>query len=204
MKKILLLLAVVALLLSGCARPRMSVDPNWNVAPKKITVLVSTPNAKNSDDIYDDFMGDTEFEDWFIDFLGESFVKYSNAEVKVVYVDDNVFDMVEMPLADRNIRFPVPNVNGMEDFSDMIVSLHPVTFWRSNIAIYTNYGMTSSSSLEGDLKYTIYSQNENRVLAYGLAKDRSSFAFAMTRSNWDAMVVALVRKVLQKTPLQRR
>ncbi|MCQ2124109.1 MAG: hypothetical protein MJZ25_07980 [Fibrobacter sp.] len=204
MKKFLLIFAAAVLLMfTGCSRPRMSVDPEWTAAPSEVTVLVTIPEARNTDDVYDDFMGETEFEDWFINFTEAAFNKYSKSKVAVNYVKPEVFTMTDLPLGKHRIRFPLPDAEKLEGISGIVVSVTPVTYWRTTTTVYNGFGVTSSSTLDADLKYSIVSVEDQKVLAYGLAKDRSSFAFAMTKSNWEDLTVALVRKVLQKTPLQK-
>ena len=203
MKKLLLLVAAAALMFTGCSKPRMHVDPSWTDVPQKITVLVTPPYVKNTDDMYDDFLGESEFNDWFVEFVDFSFSEHSASKAKVQYVDEKIFDMTEMTLGNKRVRFPLPNTDKIEGLSGIVVSIHPTTFWRQTVTVYNAYGYTSHTSLDGDLKYSIVNADDHKVLAYGLAKDRSSFAFAMTKSNWEALAEALVRKVVQKTPLQK-
>lgn len=205
MKKFLMLLGsvAIAMMFTGCGSPRMSVDPTWKQAPEKVTVLASLPTAENTDDVYDDFMTVDNFDNWFLDELDSNFAEYSVSEADIVSVNDDTFEMTTFPLGKGKITVPVPVDDKLEGVTGIVISVHPVNFWRDSYYTCSGYSCYNVTFLGGNLTYSIVSVADHRVLAYGVARDRSSFAFAMTQSDWKAIVRSFVRKILQRTPLEK-
>lgn len=203
MKKIFLLLIIVSILITGCGGPRMQVDPAWVDAPENISVLMSAPYVKNMDDVNDDFSTEDIFKTWLLDYMGETFNLKSVSNATVKMVDDSLFIMQSMLLGNGYVNVPLPNAENNSRVSGIVLSLHPINFWRDSKPCLGNGGCINNHYLGASLLYSIVSVENGKVLAYGVAYDESSFTFAMTKGNWEGVVKGLVNKVLEKTPLEK-
>lgn len=202
MKKLFLLLASAALFLTGCGSPRMQVDPEWKEVPQKVSVLVTTPYVKNLDDVIDDFQSEDAFNEWFVSYFASNFSRSSASKVEVFKVVDETFEMKQMPINKQTFPVPLPIKEKLNGISGIVVSVHPVKFWRE-FSQCPSGGCINNKSLESVVSYSIVSVDDQKILAYGYAVENSTFTFAMTKSNWESVVIELVDSILDKTPIEK-
>jgi len=188
---------------AGCGGTRLSVDPEWNKAPAKFTVLVSEPYVANSDDVNDDFGSEEAFKLWTVAYLDTAFSSYSSVSHTTKLVNDESFVIVQKPLGDGQIGVPLPVAQKLDDVNGIVVSIHPVRFWREIGMCHNRNGCMNNQSLNVQVLYSIVSLDDSKVLAYGGAYDKSSFTFAMTKGDWEDVIETISKKVVEKTPLEK-
>ena len=197
------LVAVFSLLLVSCGGKRLAVDPQWKTPPKNFTILVSEPYVANSDDVTDDFGDEDSFKQWLLAYMDSAFSSYTEVPHTVMQAKDESFIMSQVPLEDGYIAIPLPEKEKIEEISGIVVSIHPIRFWRDTDICHNRNGCIGNNNLNLQVMYSIVSVDDTKVLAYGGAYDKSSFTFAMTKGDWESVVKGIAKKVVKETPLEK-
>ena len=203
MKFRICLALIFSLLIVGCGSPRLAVNPAWKNAPEKFTVLISDPYITNSDDITDDFGDSDAFRQWIVSYMNEALTGFTYVAHSVKMVGDDSFVMTQLPLEKGAIGVPLPEVEKLHGIDGIVVSVHPVRFWRETGTCHNRNGCINNFSLNLQVLYSIVSVENMQVLAYGGAYDKSSFTFAMTKGNWESVLEGIAKKIVEKTPLEK-
>lgn len=197
------LLVVAVALLAGCSSVHVHVDPEWKEAPQSITVLVTEPFIQNEADLSDDFNTLDAFKEWFVSYLEESFASYSKAVPSVRLVLDERLLVESVMLEKDSVKVPVPKFDELENLSGTVVTVHPVRFWRDHVPCPAGGSCIGGKNLNALAFYSVTSAEDRRKLAFGYARGKDSFTFAMTKGNWEGVVKDFVKMVLEKTPLKK-
>lgn len=153
---------------------------------------MSEPYVTNSDDITDDFGTDDAFRTWTISYLDESFSSYTAVKHSVKQVSDEDFEIIGVSQKDGIWKIPIPKVEKIEGLNDIVISVHPLRFWREK-----------SKDLNLAASYSVVRIEDMQMLAYGVAYTGDSFTFAMTKSNWENVIQRIAKKIIENTPLEK-
>ena len=226
MKLRMFLLAAIALIFAGCAKkaPTFSVAPTWTDKPSKLTVVFTEPLVENQDDLKDDIEEyANNFGEWFKQELKKDYETYTKnsltLDVQKVEADAMV---IETDHVDTT-KFKTPKPTSMEQGNGYYLAISNVIFTRredatQNAAYYNSeapYGGNvdpgqNSMAFAGEsivqkglwiyADYAIYNQSGERV-AFGHEEIRSTFTYAMTRSDWEKCVLAFAKRSIARTPI---
>ena len=226
MKLRILLLAAFAMIFAGCAKkaPTFSVAPTWTDKPTKLTVVFTEPLVENQDDLKDDIEEyANNFGEWFKLELKKDYELYIKNSIAMDYQKvDSTSMIIETDHVDST-EFKTPKPASMEQGNGYYLAISNVIFSRredavKNSAYYSSgaaYGANvnpgqNSMAFAGEsivqkglwiyADYAIYNQSGERV-AFGHEEIRSSFTYAMTRSDWEKCVLAFVKKSIARTPI---
>lgn len=226
MKLRILLLAAIALIFTGCAKkaPTFSVAPTWTDKPSKLTVVFTEPLVENQDDLKDDIEEyANNFGEWFKQELKKDYETYTknSLTLDVQKVESDAM-VIEIDHVDST-EFKTPKPTSMEQGNGYYLAISNVIFTRredatQNAAYYNSgaaYGANvnpgqNSMAFAGEsivqkglwiyADYAIYNQSGERV-AFGHEEIRSSFTYAMTRSDWEKCVLAFAKRSIARTPI---
>ena len=221
-----LLLAAIALIFTGCAKkaPTFSVAPTWTDKPSKLTVVFTEPLVENQDDLKDDIEEyANNFGEWFKQELKKDYETYTknSLTLDVQKVESDAM-VIETDHVDST-EFKTPKPTSMEQGNGYYLAISNVIFTRredatQNAAYYNSgaaYGANvnpgqNSMAFAGEsivqkglwiyADYAIYNQSGERV-AFGHEEIRSSFTYAMTRSDWEKCVLAFAKRSIARTPI---
>ena len=226
MKLRILLLAAIALIFASCAKkaPTFSVAPTWTDKPSKLTVVFTEPLVENQDDLKDDIEEYADnFGEWFKQELKKDYETYTKnsltLDVQKVEADAMVIEKDHVD----STEFNTPKPTSMEQGNGYYLAISNVIFTRredatQNAAYYNSgaaYGANvnpgqNSMAFAGEsivqkglwiyADYAIYNQSGERV-AFGHEEIRSSFTYAMTRSDWEKCVLAFAKRSIARTPI---
>lgn len=222
----LILLVAISLLFAGCAKkaPTFSVAQTWTEKPKKLTIVFTEPVVENQDDLQDDIEEyANNFGEWFKLELKKDYEMYIKDAIALDYQKVNAEGMIIETDHVDSTEFKTPKPASLEQGKGYYLAISNIIFSRKeeahrNHAYYSsgaafganvNPGENSmafagESIIEKGLwiyaDYAIYNQSGERV-AFGHEEIRSKFAYAMTRSDWEKCVLALVKRSIARTPI---
>ena len=226
MKLRILLLAAIVMLLAGCAKkaPTFSVAQSWTEKPNKLTVVFTEPLVENQDDLKDDLEEYADkFGEWFKAELKKDYESITKNSVSLDFQKvDSTAMIIETDHVDTT-SFKTPKPASMEQGNGYYLAISNVIFSRredaTRNAAYYNSGAAfganvnpgeNSMAFAGEsivqkglwiyADYAIYNQAGERV-AFGHEEIRSSFTYAMTRSDWEKCVLAFAKRSIARTPI---
>lgn len=223
--------AFCAIAFTGCAKsnPTFFVDPTWTEKPASVTVAFTEPNVENKDDLEDDLKDYVEnFSSWFQAELKKDLelvtknsvafdVRKANAEDFSVVTDSIMTDKYNMlkpnTMEGDGYYLVYSNVNfsRREDaYDNAAYNAHvaqngygaPVDPGKNSMA--TAGATFTENGLWVNADYAFYNAKSGEKVAFGHWAVRSKFAYAMTTSDWEKCVMALVKKTLAKTPVLKK
>src|SRR5574344_912976 len=207
MKYALSLIVPLALFFAGCSgSPRLQVNPEWKKAPGHYMVAITEPYVLNEDDVSDDFPG---YAGHFSDWLKIELAKKLKDETgigpdSVVLINNEDFLLTPLPLGEKkSIRVPLPDASKTTGLKRIVISMHPLQYFRDRHACFNQGGCLNNIYLAGPGVYSIVDMNETKVLAYGIFGATSSFTLAMTKGNWEDVVEDIAGQLVKSTPLDR-
>ena len=199
--KIYLTLAF-SLIFIACGGGHQTINPDWKKAPEIMSVLVSEPYVANGDDISDDFGTVENFRTWATNYLDTSLSSYTDVKRSVKLVSDEYFEISAKPIDDEMAKIPLPVVEKMEGLNEVVVSVHPLRFWRDESPC-PGGGCVGNKHLNLSVAYSIVRAEDRQILAYGVTQVDDSFTFAMTKGNWESVLDKIAKKIIKKTPLEK-
>ena len=221
-----ILLAAATLLFAGCASkaPTFSVAQTWTEKPTKLTVVFTEPVVENQDDLKDDIEEyANNFGEWFKQELKKDYELYIKGAIALDYQKvDSASMIIETDHVDST-EFKTPKPASMEQGNGYYLAISNVIFSRREL-VYMAYYNSSTGSFDNSVDvqknpdiplndgqsvqkglwiyadYAIYNQSGERV-AFGHEEIRSSFTYAMTRSDWEKCVLAFAKRSIARTPI---
>lgn len=222
----LILLVAIALLFAGCAKkaPTFSVAQTWTEKPKKLTIVFTEPIVENQDDLQDDIEEyANNFGEWFKAELKKDYESLTKNSVSLDFQKvDSTAMIIETDHVDTT-SFKTPRPASMEQGNGYYLAISNVIFSRREL-VYMAYYNSSTGSFDNSVDvqknpdiplndgqsiqkglwiyadYAIYNQSGERV-AFGHEEIRSSFTYAMTRSDWEKCVLAFAKRSIARTPI---
>ena len=226
MKLQILLLATIAMLFAGCAKkaPTFSVAQTWTEKPNKLTIVFTDPFVENQDDLKDDLEEYADrFGEWFKAELKKDYESLTKNSVSLDFQNvDSTAMIIETDHVDTT-SFKTPRPASMEQGNGYYLAISNVIFSRREL-VYMAYYNSSTGSFDNSVDvqknpdiplndgqsvqkglwiyadYAIYNQSGERV-AFGHEEIRSSFTYAMTRSDWEKCVLAFAKRSIARTPI---
>ena len=226
MKLQILLLATIAMLFAGCAKkaPTFSVAQTWTEKPNKLTIVFTDPFVENQDDLKDDLEEYADrFGEWFKAELKKDYESLMKNSVSLDFQNvDSTAMIIETDHVDTT-SFKTPRPASMEQGNGYYLAISNVIFSRREL-VYMAYYNSSTGSFDNSVDvqknpdiplndgqsvqkglwiyadYAIYNQSGERV-AFGHEEIRSSFTYAMTRSDWEKCVLAFAKRSIARTPI---
>lgn len=222
----LILLVAIALFFAGCAKkaPTFSVAQTWTEKPKKLTIVFTEPVVENQDDLQDDIEEyANNFGEWFKAELKKDYESLTKNSVSLDFQKvDSTAMIIETDHVDTT-SFKTPRPASMEQGNGYYLAISNVIFSRREL-VYMAYYNSSTGSFDNSVDvqknpdiplndgqsiqkglwiyadYAIYNQSGERV-AFGHEEIRSSFTYAMTRSDWEKCVLAFAKRSIARTPI---
>lgn len=226
MKLQILLLATIVMLFAGCAKkaPTFSVAQTWTEKPNKLTIVFTDPFVENQDDLKDDLEEYADrFGEWFKAELKKDYESLTKNSVSLDFQNvDSTAMIIETDHVDTT-SFKTPRPASMEQGNGYYLAISNVIFSRREL-VYMAYYNSSTGSFDNSVDvqknpdiplndgqsvqkglwiyadYAIYNQSGERV-AFGHEEIRSSFTYAMTRSDWEKCVLAFAKRSIARTPI---
>lgn len=192
----------LSLIFVACGGKHQAINPDWKNTPEFFSVLVSEPYVLNLDDVTDDFGTVDVFRNWLTSYLDTSFSSYTNVRRSVKMVPDESFEVIGVALNDEVLKIPMPLVEKIEGLNGIVVSMHPLRFWREKSSC-SRGGCIGDKHLYFVVAYSIVRVEDRQILAYGITHGGDSFTFAMTKGNWESVLDKVVMNIIEKTPLKK-
>lgn len=214
------------MLFAGCAKkaPTFSVAQTWTEKPNKLTIVFTDPFVENQDDLKDDLEEYADrFGEWFKAELKKDYESLMKNSVSLDFQNvDSTAMIIETDHVDTT-SFKTPRPASMEQGNGYYLAISNVIFSRREL-VYMAYYNSSTGSFDNSVDvqknpdiplndgqsvqkglwiyadYAIYNQSGERV-AFGHEEIRSSFTYAMTRSDWEKCVLAFAKRSIARTPI---
>ena len=214
------------MLFAGCAKkaPTFSVAQTWIEKPNKLTIVFTDPFVENQDDLKDDLEEYADrFGEWFKAELKKDYESLTKNSVSLDFQNvDSTAMIIETDHVDTT-SFKTPRPASMEQDNGYYLAISNVIFSRREL-VYMAYYNSSTGSFDNSVDvqknpdiplndgqsvqkglwiyadYAIYNQSGERV-AFGHEEIRSSFTYAMTRSDWEKCVLAFAKRSIARTPI---
>lgn len=214
------------MLFAGCAKkaPTFSVAQTWTEKPNKLTIVFTDPFVENQDDLKDDLEEYADrFGEWFKAELKKDYESLTKNSVSLDFQNvDSTAMIIETDHVDTT-SFKTPRPASMEQGNGYYLAISNVIFSRREL-VYMAYYNSSTGSFDNSVDvqknpdiplndgqsvqkglwiyadYAIYNQSGERV-AFGHEEIRSSFTYAMTRSDWEKCVLAFAKRSIARTPI---
>ncbi len=211
---------------AGCAKkaPTFSVAQTWTEKPNKLTIVFTDPFVENQDDLKDDLEEYADrFGEWFKAELRKDYESLTKNSVNLDFQNvDSMAMIIETDHVDTT-SFKTPRPASMEQGNGYYLAISNVIFSRREL-VYMAYYNSSTGSFDNSVDvqknpdiplndgqsvqkglwiyadYAIYNQSGERV-AFGHEEIRSSFTYAMTRSDWEKCVLAFAKRSIARTPI---
>lgn len=223
-------MAIAAVALTGCAKkPTFFVDPAWTEKPSSVTVEFTKPMVENQDDVQDDLEEYADnFSAWFkaeltkdLNLVAKNSVPFDVREVgtdelvhETANIEETGFDMMKpMAMEGEGYYLVFSNVNfsRREDaYENAAYNNHvAANGYGASVNPGTNSMATAGATITDKglwiyADYAYYNAKTGERVAFGRWNIKSKFTYAMTRSDWEKCVLALVKKTLARTPVLKK
>lgn len=197
----LLLVSFALVFFTGCGgSSRKFADPAWFAPPSSITILATEPFVDNESDVLDDFGSFKSFRLWYVSYLERAFNQYFAATPYVRSVSDEDVEPKLVNWDGKDMKIPYFKRDKLDSLSGLVVTIDSLRFWR-DVEPNARQNCAGKPRLNATLFYSIFSIEDDRLLAYGNARVDDTFAFAMDRVNWENVLDRVVQRVVDFTPL---
>ncbi|MBO4713564.1 MAG: hypothetical protein J5615_06715 [Fibrobacter sp.] len=200
---LVLFLCFAAMLLVACGGTRLNVDPTWTEKPKSLTVLITEPYVANTDDLEDDLPEyTTKFGEWMASQLQMELRLRTGLNAEMRIEKDENFAFAQLPIGKNMVDFQLPNPEKIKGLHGMVLTVHPIQFWRDMAPCVGQGGCLNNKYLMAKGTYVFTDVDSRRIMGHGVFGVSSSFSFAMTKGNWEDVVKSMAKEIIEDTPLE--
>ena len=211
--KRIVLMAVACTLLWGCASKRAVIDTSWTQKPSKVKIVFTEPFIANPADLADDLPDYVNnFSDWYKGQIEANLGDYSSGVLfSVEKISRDAITSEVSNLNGANIK--TPKVNSMDASADVYLVMDDLWIGRTESETTCTpggfgaggMGMTCSSEKDfsGKGSFAYFDAKTGAKLGYGEIESKVSYTFAITQSDWVAVVEKTVASMFKNTPIAK-
>lgn len=209
-------------ILSGCGTVPVMVYNDYqgkSINPKKVAVMIDNTKLNFWEDIVSDIHDDLPkkegqpAESIYVNYLkkmidGEVKTQFSGAKVEFLSVSDHKeqFERKRIQYAkdepESEYLLPV-SAEKFKQITDaqLVVIISSVKINRKTKFFNTGTSKTSSDYLSSKYEYSVWDNEEGKLVSSGSPLIENSFMFAMTTSTWDSNVKDFIQFVFKNPPM---
>ncbi|MCK9181373.1 MAG: hypothetical protein M0P13_00635 [Fibrobacteraceae bacterium] len=194
--------------------------------------MASAPFIENRDDFREDnpqYRGNAK--KWFEQEFSTQFGKETGAFAKTVVQEDSLFtrnyliaedslsekytdalfwrndDVIQNDsVPEKYLRFLFLRNDSLLHLNGLVICIHPIAISKKVIVTHDGKGYPSSTSflrLRGFYS-VVWMGEKKKLLAYGLFDKSHKVFLYMNKSDWDDVLIALVRQIVRGMPLEEK
>lgn len=204
---LILAMAMSCVFFVGCAAPHSVIESSWSQKPTKVKVVYTEPLVASQEDLADDLPDYvSNFSDWYKAELEKNLGAQTNGVLySVQQIAQEKVLTVPAPLNDVNIK--TPKITEMDQEADVYIVMNDVWFGRTTKPGTCSTGMITYTCdypyFSGKGNYAFFEAKSGQRLGYGEIAADVSYTFAVTKSDWEGVVVKTVNSMLDNTPLKK-